>query len=102
MARHMDYCYEQGKMIPIAFRDQILPGTFEYTVSPLIDHELDLSLFDQRYNNNDSGRPAYGDTCKPEIFTPGDETQDRLTHGRGRLRRRDGAAGAGAYPAGPV
>lgn len=31
MARYKDYCYEQGKMIPISFRDQILPGTFEYT-----------------------------------------------------------------------
>ncbi|OYV75070.1 MAG: transposase [Chromatiales bacterium 21-64-14] len=30
-------------MIPIAFKDQILPGTFEYTLSHLVDHELDLS-----------------------------------------------------------
>lgn len=59
MARYKDYNYEQGKMIPISFREQILPGTFEYTLSHLIDHELDLSIFDQRYNNDDSGRPAY-------------------------------------------
>ena len=59
MARYKDYCYEQGKMIPISFRDQILPGTFEHTLSYLIDHELDLSIFDQRYDNDDTGRPAY-------------------------------------------
>ncbi len=59
MARYKDYCYEQGKMIPISFREQILPGTFEYTLSHLVDHELDLSVFDQRYNNDDTGRPAY-------------------------------------------
>jgi transposase len=59
MARYKDYNYEQGKMIPISFREQILPGTFEYTLSHLIDHELDVSIFDQRYNNDDTGRPAY-------------------------------------------
>ncbi len=59
MARYKDYCYEQGKMIPISFREQILPGTFEHTLSYLIDHELDLSVFDQRYCNDDTGRPAY-------------------------------------------
>ncbi len=25
----------------------------------MIDHELDLSIFDQRYDNDDTGRPAY-------------------------------------------
>lgn len=59
MARYKDYCYEQGKMIPISFREQILPGTFEHTLSHLIDHELDLSIFDDRYCNDDTGRPAY-------------------------------------------
>lgn len=43
MARYKDYCCEQSKMIPISFREQILPGTFEHTLSHLIDHELDLS-----------------------------------------------------------
>lgn len=59
MARYKDYCYEQDKFIPIAFSKQILPGTFEYTLSYLIDHEFDLSVFDQRYCNDDTGRPAY-------------------------------------------
>jgi len=59
MARYKDYNYEQGKMIPISFREQILPGTFEHTLSYLIDNELDLSIFDQRYANDDNGRPAY-------------------------------------------
>jgi hypothetical protein len=30
MARYKDYCYEQGKMIPISFREQILPGLSEF------------------------------------------------------------------------
>lgn len=59
MARYKDYDYSQSKLIPISFRDQILPGTFEYTLNYLIDHEFDLTIFDQRYRNEETGRPAY-------------------------------------------
>jgi hypothetical protein len=31
MARYRDYSYEQAKLIPISFQQQILPGTFEHT-----------------------------------------------------------------------
>ena len=33
MARYRDYSYEQTKLIRIAFSNQILPGTFEYTLN---------------------------------------------------------------------
>ena len=59
MARYKEYCYEQTKLIPIAFSRQILPGTFEYTLNYLIDHEFDLSAFEQRYHNDETGAPAY-------------------------------------------
>ena len=59
MARYKDYCYEQDKLIPIAFSKQILPGTFEYTLDYLIDNIIDVSVFDGRYCNDDSGAPAY-------------------------------------------
>jgi transposase len=59
MARYKEYDYRQGKMIPISFDKQILPGTFEYTLNYLIDNELDLSVFDDRYSNDDAGAPAY-------------------------------------------
>jgi len=59
MAKYKEYSYEQGKFIPIHFDRQILPGTFEYTLSYLIDHEIDLSMFDQRYKNDETGAPAY-------------------------------------------
>lgn len=59
MARYKEYSYEQGKFIPIHFDKQILPGTFEYTLSYLIDDEIDLSVFDQRYSNDETGAPAY-------------------------------------------
>src|SRR5499427_2444310 len=59
MARYREYCYEQSKLIPIAFSNQILPGTFEFTLNHLIDNEFDLSLFEQRYHNDETGAPAY-------------------------------------------
>jgi len=45
MARFKDYNYDQTKMIPISFDRQILPGTFEHSLTYLIENELDLSIF---------------------------------------------------------
>ncbi len=59
MARYKEYDYTQGKFIPIHFEKQILPGTFEYTLHYLIDNEIDLSIFDLRYKNDETGAPAY-------------------------------------------
>lgn len=38
MARYKQYNYDQQKLLPISFSRQILPGTFEYTLSYIIDH----------------------------------------------------------------
>ena len=59
MARYKDYNYDQSKLLPINFSEQILPGTFEYTVNYLVDNELDLTVFDSRYKNDETGCPAY-------------------------------------------
>jgi transposase len=59
LARYKPYNYNQGKFIPISFDKQILPGTFEHTLNYLIDHELDLSIFDNRYSNDSTGAPAH-------------------------------------------
>ena len=47
------------KMIPVSYAKQILPGSFEHSLSWLVDEELDLSVYDQHYCNDDRGRPAY-------------------------------------------
>lgn len=59
MARYKEYSYDQGKLIPVYFKEQILPGTFEHALNHIIDHELDLSIFIPRYRNDDTGAPAY-------------------------------------------
>ncbi len=59
MPRFKDYNPGQTVLLPISFDQQILPGTFEYTLNYLVDNKLDLSIFHNKYNNDDTGRPAY-------------------------------------------
>lgn len=59
MPRFKDYDYHQSKLIPIRYSEQILPGSFEYTVNHLINHEIDMTVFDHWYKNDDTGAPAY-------------------------------------------
>jgi transposase len=59
VARYKSYSYAQGKFIPVHFEKQIIPGTFEYSLNYLIDHKLDLSIFDERYKNEETGASAY-------------------------------------------
>ncbi|OYY93824.1 MAG: DDE transposase, partial [Hydrogenophilales bacterium 28-61-23] len=47
------------KLLPVDFDKQIQPGSFEYALCYLIDHELDLAPFHARYRNDTEGAPAY-------------------------------------------
>lgn len=58
VARYKEYSYDQQIMIPVSLKNQILPGTFEFTLNILID-EMDLSIFDRRYINDENGATAY-------------------------------------------
>ena len=59
MARYKPYDLDQDKFIPVSYRDQILPGTFEHTLCEVIDQHVDLSVFESRYSNDETGRLAY-------------------------------------------
>jgi hypothetical protein len=59
MRHFKDYDYNQMKMIPISFDKQILQDSFEYSLSYLIDHEIDQSIFYHRYINDKNGAQAY-------------------------------------------
>ena len=39
--------------------EQIQPGSFEFALDHLIDHELDLSALDARFRNDETGASAY-------------------------------------------
>ena len=59
MPRYREYSYDQSLMVPIRLGEQLQPGTFEYTVNYLVDHEIELSVFEERYRNEETGAPAY-------------------------------------------
>ena len=42
-------------LIPVDFSLQVLPGTFEYALSHIVDKHLDLTPFDDWYNNDKGG-----------------------------------------------
>lgn len=58
MARYK-YIDTQPKLIPVDLSRQLLPGTFEHALNHLLDHEIDLSHFDARFQNDATGAPAY-------------------------------------------
>jgi len=59
MPRFKESDYNQTVMVPVSFDRQILPGTFEHSIHYLVDNVLDLSVFDSKFKNSDTGRPAY-------------------------------------------
>lgn len=59
MARYKEYSYDQGKLIPISFQKQIVPGSFEFALNDIVDNVLDLSVFEGRFCNDETGAPAY-------------------------------------------
>jgi transposase len=58
MARYKYYDYDQLMMVPVSLEEQLIPGTLEYAIHHVVEERLDLSLFDDRYRNDETGRKA--------------------------------------------
>jgi transposase len=58
MAKFKPLNENQLVMLPISLQDQIVPGTLEHTISRVVDEHIDLSVFDARYNNDETGATA--------------------------------------------
>ena len=54
--KHID---TSPRFIAVDLERQLLPGTFEHALNYLIDHEIDLTGFDARYKNDETGASAY-------------------------------------------
>ena len=59
MAKYKKVNYDQMELIPVSFDEQIIPGSFEYTLSLLIDNKIDIKVFENKYKNDITGAPAY-------------------------------------------
>jgi transposase len=58
MARYKPYKYDQMVMVPISFQHQLEPGTLEHTINELVEHHIDLSVFEAHYQNDNTGARA--------------------------------------------
>lgn len=54
--KHID---TSPRFLPVDLARQLLPGTFEHALNHLLDHEIDLSFFDARFHNDETGASAY-------------------------------------------
>jgi len=58
MAKYKPLHENQMVMLPISLPDQLVEGTLEHTISELVENHLDLSVFDARYKNDETGAAA--------------------------------------------
>ena len=58
MARYK-YIDTNPRFLAVDLARQLLPGSFEHALNHLLDHEIDLSSFDTRFCNDDTGAAAY-------------------------------------------
>ena len=58
MARYK-YSDTNPRFLPVDMARQLLPGTCEHALNHLLDHAIDLSSFDARFRNDETGATAY-------------------------------------------
>jgi len=59
MAKYKRYDYKQSLMIPVSLEEQLVPGTLEFAIHTLVERRMDMSVFDDNYQNDETGRSAY-------------------------------------------
>jgi transposase len=59
MAKYKPYTYAQEMLIPVSLKEQLMPGSLEHAIHTLVDKRMDVSLFDEKYRNDETGRRAY-------------------------------------------
>ena len=59
MAKFKRYNYSQSVLVPVSLEKQLMPGTLEFSVHTLVETYMDLSVFDDKYYKDKTGRSAY-------------------------------------------
>ena len=59
MAKYKSYDYGQRMMIPVSLEEQLVPGTLEFAIQTLVEDRMDMGVFEDRYENDETGRLAY-------------------------------------------
>ena len=53
------YIDTHPRLLAVDLSRPLLPGTFEHALNHLLDHAIDLSHFDARFQHDATGAPAY-------------------------------------------
>ncbi len=56
MAKYKPYTYAQDMLIPVSLQEQLMPSSLEYAINTLVEEWMDVSLFDEKYRNDETGR----------------------------------------------
>jgi transposase len=59
MAKYKHYDLSQSMLISVYFEEQLMPGTLEFAIHTLVETRMDMSIFDDNYQNEQTGRRAY-------------------------------------------
>ena len=59
MAKYKRYDFSQSLLIPVYFEEQLIPGTLEFAIHTLVETRMNMSIFDDNYQNDETGRHAY-------------------------------------------
>ena len=94
MAKYKSYNYSQTVMLPVSLENQLMPGTIEFAIHTLVEERMDVSRFDERYSNDETGCKAYD----PKIVIKGSAssvcTRDKhLAEDRESVQRECGVHG---------
>ncbi len=47
-------------ILQVDLTNQLMPGTFEHAMAHIVDTKIDTSIFDEHFNNDETGAPAWG------------------------------------------
>ena len=59
MAKYKHDDYSQSMLIPDFFEEQLMPRTLEFAIDTLVETSMGMSIFDDNYQNEETGRRAY-------------------------------------------
>lgn len=68
MAKYKKIDPKQSLLLAIRFHEQIIPGTFVHALNYIVDHQLDLTIFEKRYKNDETGASAYNPSVLLKII----------------------------------
>ena len=55
MAKYKSYNYSQTVLLPVSLEDQLTPGTLEFAINMLVEERMDMTRFDAKFKNDETG-----------------------------------------------